>query len=290
MAVAPALPWRKTSVAILRGRLAIPAAIGVAVVVVCVAAGIHGIEPLLAFGLGGFAAASAGRSLLLSVRGTYRVAQSSGASSNRAILSGWRGFVGRANGGMVVHIGVVVIAVGLAAATSFLHRTEVHLAPGQTATFAGHTVEFVGTRAVTSPSHSSFEAVLRVDGRGAFSPAVSQFGTGSATVGTPAIDSSWRDDLYLTIASIPDKGSVWTFGVVEQPLVMWLWIGAGLVGFGSVLSAIPGRRRRPTDPVSAPVPTTARPDIQDRVEVPAGSGPRSGSGGEAVPVAAGDPS
>ncbi len=290
MAVAPALPWRKTSVAILRGRLAIPAAIGVAVVVVCVASGIHGIEPLLAFGLGGFAAASAGRSLLLSVRGAYRVAQSSGASSNRAILSGWRGFVGRANGGMVVHIGVVVIAVGLAAATSFLHRTEVHLAPGQTATFAGHTVEFVGTRAVTSPSHSSFEAVLRVDGRGAFSPAVSQFGTGSATVGTPAIDSSWRDDLYLTIASIPDKGTVWTFGVVEQPLVMWLWIGAGLVGFGSVLSAIPGRRRRPTDPVSAPVPTRARPDTQDRVEVPAGSGPRSGPGGEAVPVAGGDPS
>jgi cytochrome c-type biogenesis protein CcmF len=286
MAVAPALPWRKTSVAILRGRLAVPAAIGVAVVVTCVAAGIHGVEPLLAFGLGGFAAASAGRSLLLSVRGAYRGALSSGASSNRAILSGWRGFVGRANGGMVVHIGVVVIAVGLAAATSFLHRTEVHLAPGQTATFAGHTVEFVGTRAVTSPSHSSFEAVLRVDGRGAFSPAVSQFGTGSATVGTPAIDSSWRDDLYLTIASIPDKGTVWTFGVVEQPLVMWLWIGAGLVGVGSVLSAIPGRRRRPTDPVSAPVSTPARPDIPDRVEVPAGSG----SAGEAVPVAAGDPS
>ncbi|HEV3130753.1 MAG TPA: cytochrome c-type biogenesis CcmF C-terminal domain-containing protein, partial [Acidimicrobiales bacterium] len=286
MAVAPALPWRKTSVAILRGRLAVPAAIGVAVVVTCVAAGIHGVEPLLAFGLGGFAAASAGRSLLLSVRGAYRGALSSGASSNRAILSGWRGFVGRANGGMVVHIGVVVIAVGLAAATSFLHRTEVHLAPGQTATFAGHTVEFVGTRAVTSPSHSSFEAVLRVDGRGAFSPAVSQFGTGSATVGTPAIDSSWRDDLYLTIASIPDKGTVWTFGVVEQPLVMWLWIGAGLVGVGSVLSAIPGRRRRPTDPVSAPVSTPARPDIPDRVEVPAGSG----SAGQAVPVAAGDPS
>ncbi|HEY7916617.1 MAG TPA: cytochrome c biogenesis protein CcsA, partial [Acidimicrobiales bacterium] len=72
MAVAPALPWRKTSVAILRGRLAIPAAIGVAVVVVCTTAGIHGIEPLLAFGLGGFAAASAARSLLLSVRGAYR--------------------------------------------------------------------------------------------------------------------------------------------------------------------------------------------------------------------------
>ena len=51
-------------------------------------------------------------------------------------------------------------------------------------------------------------------------------------MGTPAIDSSWRDDLYLTIAAIPANATlgpstVWTFGVVEQPLVMWLWVGAG---------------------------------------------------------------
>ena len=60
MAVAPALPWRKTTVEVMRVRLAVPAAVGVVVVVGCVLAGIHGIEPLLAFGLGGFAAASAG--------------------------------------------------------------------------------------------------------------------------------------------------------------------------------------------------------------------------------------
>jgi cytochrome c-type biogenesis protein CcmF len=159
---------------------------------------------------------------------------------------------------MVVHIGVVVIAIGLAAATSFLHRGELRLSPGHTAEFAGHTIDFVDTRQVTTPSHSAFEAVLRVDGRGMFYPAITQFGSGTQAVGTPAIDSSWRDDLYLTIDSIPSSGSTWTFGAVEQPLVMWLWIGAGLVGFGSVLSAIPGRRRRrPTDPISAPVVESA---------------------------------
>ena len=39
----------------------------------------------------------------------------------------WRGLVGRANGGMVVHLGVVMVAVALAAATSFGHRTETTL-------------------------------------------------------------------------------------------------------------------------------------------------------------------
>jgi len=213
MAVAPALPWRKTTVEVMRSRLTVPAAVGVLVVVACVIAGIHGVEPLLAFGLGGFAAASAARALVLSVRSAWRTARSGGAAPVRAALAGWRGLVGRANGGMVVHIGVVVIAVGLAAATSFIHRGELLLARGQTETFAGHTVTFVGTRIVTTPSHTAEQAVLRVD-RGTFTPAISQFGTGTQAVGTPAIDSSWRDYVYLTIVSIPDKGAVWTFGVV----------------------------------------------------------------------------
>jgi cytochrome c-type biogenesis protein CcmF len=253
MAVAPALPWRKSTLEVMRGRLAVPAALGVLVVVGCVLAGVRGLEPLLAFGLAAFAGGSAGRALVLSVRGAYRNARSTGASPSRSAVDGWRGLVGRANGGMVVHIGVVVVAIGLAAATSFLHRGEIQLAKGQSTNFVGHQIAFVGTRQVNSPSRSAFEAVLQVDSRGTFTPAISQFGSGTQAVGTPAIDSSWRNDLYLTIDSIPSSGNVWTFGVVEQPLVMWLWIGAILIGVGSVLSAIPGRRRRPTDPVSAPV-------------------------------------
>ena len=139
----------------------------------------------------------------LGARPPPAAARAAGASPARAALAGWRGFVGRANGGMVVHIGVVVIAIGLAAATSFLHRGDLHLPRARPATFAGHTVAFVGTRAVTSPSHSSFEAVLRVDGGGRVLPGHQPVRGGTQAVGTPAIDSSWRDDLYLTIDSIP---------------------------------------------------------------------------------------
>jgi cytochrome c-type biogenesis protein CcmF len=304
MAVAPALPWRKTTMEVMRGRLAVPAVLAVAVVVVCVLAGIHGVEPLLAFGLGAFAAASAGRALVLSVRGAHRGARAAGASTGRAWLAGWHGLVGRANGGMIVHIGVVVLAVGLAAASAFGHRTEVQLTPGQTATFEGHTVEFVGTRTVRTASVSQLQAVLRVDGAGTYTPAISSFGTGSQDVGTPAIDSSWRDDVYLTIDSTPTTGDRWTFGVVVQPLVDWLWIGGALVAVGSVLSAVPGRRRRPTDPVSTPVADTRLPGpgdapradppsvrAVDEVAAPvvaAGDGPSDGGGGDRpVPAAVG---
>jgi cytochrome c-type biogenesis protein CcmF len=39
--------------------------------------------------------------------------------------------------------------------------------------------------------------------------------------------------------------------------VLWLWVGGILMAFGTLLAAFPGRRRDPTDPVSAPVPDDA---------------------------------
>ncbi len=154
---------------------------------------------------------------------------------------------------MVVHIGVVVIAVGLAAATAFGHRGEVTLTPGQTASFDGHTVQFLGYRTVTTPASTAREAVIKVDGGGDFRPALTSFGSNTSNVvGTPSIDSGWQDDVYLTIDKIPSGSSV-VIGVVVQPLVTWMWVGGTLLVVGTILSAVPGRRRRPTDPVSRPV-------------------------------------
>jgi cytochrome c-type biogenesis protein CcmF len=37
-------------------------------------------------------------------------------------------------------------------------------------------------------------------------------------------------------------------------MVLWLWIGGAVMAIGTILAAFPGgRRRRPTEPVSAPV-------------------------------------
>jgi cytochrome c-type biogenesis protein CcmF len=92
------------------------------------------------------------------------------------------------------------------------------------------------------------EAAVRVDGGGVFHPAISLFGASTEGVGTPAVDSSVVDDVYLTLASSPTggKGPV-TIDVVIQPLVLWLWVGGGTMAIGAVLAAVPGRRRRRED-------------------------------------------
>jgi len=247
MAVGPALPWRKTTMATLRDRLILPAWFAAAVMVACVVGGVRGLLPLVVFGLAAFALASNVRQLVRAMR-----------TARRHGVGAWRGLVGRANGGMVVHIGVVVMAVAFAASSSFGHRAELTIPVGATQRYDGHMIGFDGLTTLRTPARQAIEALVTVDGTGPYRPAVSQFGPDTEAVGTPAIDSSARDDVYLTIAALPTTaGGAVTLAVTVQPLVMWLWVGAGIVVVGAVLAAVPGRRRRATDPVSAPVPAVA---------------------------------
>ncbi len=258
MALAPALSWRAVSVPVLWRRLGPAAWVGVLTIVGCVAGGVRGVVPLVAFGLGAFAAASALRSIALAVATNVRHGR------------GWiRGLLNRANGGMVVHLGVVVVAVGITAATSFAHRGELALRLGQPTVFDGHSFVFEGLQTVRTPAKTATEALIKVDGGGVFRPAVTQFaGTNSQAVGTPAIDSGVTGDVYLTVTEFGGVGRATgaeqfpglpkdavAIGVVVEPLVAWLWVGGLLFGLGGLLALIPGRRRRPTEPASgAPVP------------------------------------
>ncbi len=237
MAVAPVLPWRKASEEVLRKRLFWPAATATLVVVLCVATGLRGLAPLAAFWLGTFAAGSAVRQLALSAR-----------------RQGWRGLVGRANGGMIVHIGVVLIAVAFAASHAYGHQREFRLSPGQSAHLSGHTVTYLGTSTVKASNKTSLRAQVRVDGGKIYAPAVQQFPFATQAIGSPSVKSGLANDVYLTLAAPPDHpGGSAVIGVIVQPLIVWLWIGGAVIAIGTALAAWPGRRRRPTAPVSAPI-------------------------------------
>jgi cytochrome c-type biogenesis protein CcmF len=243
MAVAPALPWRKASAELLRDRLRWPALTALVTLVACVAFGLRGLSPLIAFGLGAFAAAAAVRQLVLSTR-----------------RSGWRGLVGRANGGMVVHLGVVVVAVAFAATQAYAHRAEFRLAPGQSAHLAGHTVTYLGSATVKHPNRTSLIASVRIDGGRVYRPSVSRFPFATQAIGTPSVRTALTGDVYLTLVVPPDAaGGKAVIGVLVKPLVAWLWIGGLLMAFGTGMAAVPGRlRRRPTQPASAPVSDDVR--------------------------------
>jgi cytochrome c-type biogenesis protein CcmF len=237
MAVAPALPWRKASGELLRQRLVWPAWIGTFAVVVAVLLGARGLAPLVAFGLAGFAGGAALRQLVLAAR-----------------RQGWRGFVGRANGGMVVHLGVVLIAVAFAASSSYVRQAEFTMDPGESVVLAGHTLTYVEPEFLTFPEKTEARALVEIDGHGPYAPGLTRFDDAGRTIGTPSVRSTPFDDVALSLLDAPsgDDRQV-TIRVTIQPLVVWLWVGGAVIAVGTVLAAFPGRRRRGTEPVSEPI-------------------------------------
>jgi cytochrome c-type biogenesis protein CcmF len=253
MAIAPLLSWRHASGSVVVRRLELPAWAGTLVVVVLVAAGVRGIMPLAGFFLGTVAASSAARSIILEVR-----------ADRRRGHSGLRALTGRSGGGMVVHLGVVILAVGIVASTSYVSRAEVTLRKGQTVEVHGHRLTYVGSRTVETPAKQSTEVVIKVDDGGVFAPAISQFaGREIEPVGSPAIDSGIFGDVYLTFDAIGRKGGTSgaqvasdvpegavVIGVVVEPLLAWLWIGGLTMGLGGLLAFVPMRRRTTNEPVT----------------------------------------
>jgi cytochrome c-type biogenesis protein CcmF len=239
-------------------------------VVLSVVLGARGLAPLVAFGLGGFAAGAAVRQVVLATR-----------------RQGWRGLVGRTNGGMIVHLGVVMIAVAVAASGSFDTETELTLDEGESASVAGHQIEYQGLREVEESNKTSTRAQVLVDGK-LHEPSLSEFPGGDQRIGTPSIESGPTQDVYLALLQLPDEddgggasGTV-VLRVIVQPLVVWLWIGGAVMAVGTALAVFPGRRRRdPLQPASAPVPGLSRDDTDaDNDDEGDGDGPSAVDGDE----------
>ena len=235
MAIAPVLPWRKASGELLSQRLFWPAWCGIGALAFSVFVGATGFAPLLAFGLGGFATGSALRQVVLATR-----------------RQGWHGLVGRANGGMIVHVGVIMISVALAASNSFTHSQELSLVVGKPATFSGHTFELIDVVQITTDRDISVKALVSVDGGKPYAPAITKFTKIGMNVGTPSVRTGFGSDIYLTLEPpVRQDSNEARIKVFIKPLILWLWIGSGLMAVGTVLAAFPGKRRKPTDPTSA---------------------------------------
>ncbi len=58
-----------------------------------------------------------------------------------------------------------------------------------------------------------------------------------------AIRSTFREDLYLILSEFDRDTQAITVKAVVNPLVVWIWLGLGVITLGAVVAIIPGRRR-----------------------------------------------
>jgi cytochrome c-type biogenesis protein CcmF len=237
MAVAPLVGWRSADAKVLWGRLRFSAWCALVVVVVLLALHVRRPTEIIAV----FLAVLAGGAALRTLRGSLIAAIRRGS---------WRSALrSPTTGGMVVHLGVVILALGIVTSTTYVTRSEVTLATGQSTVIDGQYVSFSGFRNVSDALESATELKVDVDGH-QLRPAVTTFnGRGGTTIGTPAIDSNLARDVYVTFDAIGGNGNTSgaqvqndlpvgsvVLGVTVEPLLAWLWLGGIVIGLGSALT------------------------------------------------------
>lgn len=225
MAIAPVLPWRKASGELMSKRLLLPAVVGTLSVGLAVLLGGRGLSALIAFALAGFAGGVAVRQLVIAV-----------------VKNGWRGFVGRVSGGMMVHLGIVVLAVALAASGSYLRQGEISLTEGATGNVAGHEISFIRFEEITHSERLEQRLIVKVDGD-TLTPSINRYFVRGRIVGDPDTSSSLFQirDVQVSVVQLPDDtgDNTAVLRVTSQPLINWLWLGGFIVGIGTVLALFP---------------------------------------------------
>jgi cytochrome c-type biogenesis protein CcmF len=163
--IGPVIAWRRASTEGLKRHLLRPALAGVLVVVAVVVGGVHGSWTALAlFGLAGFVGAVVVQEFVTGVRARRAVAREPVPVALVSLVRRNR----RRYGGYLVHLGVMVLFVGVAASSSFQDIHDARLAPGQSTRVGSYTFTYVRpTSALHAASNGRLErislgAVLKV--------------------------------------------------------------------------------------------------------------------------------
>jgi cytochrome c-type biogenesis protein CcmF len=164
----------------------------------------------------------------------------------------------RRYGGYIVHIGFVVLLVGLAGSKAFVSSGDLALRQGESGTVGGYTFVNEGGQRPPRTEHLATVGVrlgvFRGEERtGEVNPRVNFYFASEQRSTEVAIDSSATRDLYVVLVGLSEDGLA-RLAVFVNPLVVWLWAAGVIMVLGALLAVWPpgrGARVRVAAPARA---------------------------------------
>ncbi|MGH7829609.1 MAG: cytochrome c-type biogenesis CcmF C-terminal domain-containing protein, partial [Candidatus Binatia bacterium] len=154
----------------------------------------------------------------------------------------------RRYGGLIVHLGVVLIIMGIAGSMGYSLEREATLRAGEGLSIDRFRIQFKGLRGSQQPTHFRVEGLFRVFNQGhdlgLLAPALKFFPAQESPVGRAVFRSSFAGDLYLILSGFSelDKNQA-TLKVLVRPLVVWIWLGGLVIALGTLVAIWPVRRK-----------------------------------------------
>ncbi len=239
MGIGPALPWGAPGPRSLL-RIGVPLAVSVVVGVVLFALGVRNGWALATF----VAATFAGWATLHEGIDPALVRAKARGESIGVALGAYLWQAKQRVGAYTVHFGVVLCAIAIAASSAYKQEVGVSLPVGETVEVFGYELTYEGKEVQEQPHRDSQIAWIDVDGRHRADPRMNIYATMREPIGSPAVLSSAKEDLYLQLVRFNEDTGTVSVRVIVEPLVYWLWIGGIVIFLGGMYGLLPSMVKR----------------------------------------------
>ena len=159
----------------------------------------------------------------------------------------------RRYGGYIIHISMMLMAIGILGIELFQQETQGTVAVDGSMSVGGYSVQYKDIANFAGPDQRDVtRAVVSIYKNGKYVgqlfPRIDYYPDAQQTMTIPGLRSTLQDDVYVLLVDWQPASSIGaTFKVFINPLVNWLWIGSLLFLFGILIAAWPEK-----DPEYAP--------------------------------------
>jgi cytochrome c-type biogenesis protein CcmF len=261
MGIGPLVAWRRTSLRALGETVLWPAVTALVAGVILIALGAgSSTGGLLVYTFSAFALAAV---VLEFARGT-RARKALGAPSWWSAFSGLVARNRRRYGGYIVHVAVILLAIGVAGSSAYGATKIQHLQRGDTMRIRGYTLTYLGSVERRAANHLELRARLAVTENGnrvgTIMAGKNSYFAEQQTSNEVAIKHDWlrAQDLFVIGDEFKKDGSVY-LKVLVKPLVNLIWLAGFVFLLGSVITLWPDareQRRLAGQTETGPVPAT----------------------------------
>ncbi len=243
MGVAPLSAWQFSTAKTIGKAIWKPYIASMVVVVVLFITGTRSWPALLGYWLCALA-------LFVTLYEFWRAAWARHNAQNQNLIEAFWQLVGknrRRYGGYLIHISMVLMALGILGIELFQTQTQATVQQDGTINLGQYTVKFNSLAVFdTADGRNVARAVLSVykDGRyvGELYPRRDYYYDTQRPLTIAGIRSTMQDDLYVVLVDWqPLSATGATFKIYHNPLVNWLWFGGFLFILGSIVAAWPVR-------------------------------------------------
>lgn len=257
MGIAPLSAWRASTARTLGRAVWKPFALSLLVLTGLTVGGLRSFGALLGLWLCAFV-------LLVTVYEFWRGARAR-AARGESYLAAFANLMARNRrryGGYIIHIGVILIAIGIIGVEFFQTETQGQLAVGESLEIAGYRMEYESlSEWVTADNRLVDRAVVSVYKDGVFLrelyPRRDYYYESQQAMTIPGVRSTIEEDFYVLLVEWEEiSASQATFKIYHSPLINWIWIGGLVFVAGNLVAAWPQAetyeaRRRQAAPASA---------------------------------------